>query len=138
MRIPNNSDSFLQAVKYFLENDLHLDTPVKMLVWTTTPWTLPSNLALAVNEDIEYCAFICDDSLKEPKPSIFIASKSYFDKQAENHWFLGGFKLPMVDILDDKENKTGRAVAGDFSTSIKLKILNNYFPLMTEHNNTNS
>ena len=25
------------------------------LVWTTTPWTLPSNLALAVGEDIEYC-----------------------------------------------------------------------------------
>ncbi|HAA35804.1 MAG TPA: isoleucine--tRNA ligase, partial [Gammaproteobacteria bacterium] len=24
------------------------------LVWTTTPWTLPSNLALAVGEDIEY------------------------------------------------------------------------------------
>jgi isoleucyl-tRNA synthetase len=25
------------------------------LVWTTTPWTLPSNLALAVGEDIDYC-----------------------------------------------------------------------------------
>lgn len=24
------------------------------LVWTTTPWTLPSNLALAVNEDVDY------------------------------------------------------------------------------------
>jgi isoleucyl-tRNA synthetase len=24
------------------------------LVWTTTPWTLPSNLALAVGEDIDY------------------------------------------------------------------------------------
>ena len=27
---------------------------VKMLVWTTTPWTLSSNVALAVNPDIEY------------------------------------------------------------------------------------
>ncbi len=25
------------------------------LVWTTTPWTLPSNLFLAVNENVEYC-----------------------------------------------------------------------------------
>ncbi len=25
------------------------------LVWTTTPWTLPSNLALAVGADIDYC-----------------------------------------------------------------------------------
>lgn len=28
--------------------------PVKLGVWTTTPWTLPSNLALAVGPDIEY------------------------------------------------------------------------------------
>lgn len=29
-------------------------TNVIMLVWTTTPWTLPSNLALAVGCDVEY------------------------------------------------------------------------------------
>ncbi len=28
-------------------------TPV-LLVWTTTPWTLPANLAVAVNPDVEY------------------------------------------------------------------------------------
>jgi len=28
--------------------------PVSMLAWTTTPWTLPSNMALAVAEDIDY------------------------------------------------------------------------------------
>jgi isoleucyl-tRNA synthetase len=28
--------------------------PLSLLVWTTTPWTLPSNLALAVGADIEY------------------------------------------------------------------------------------
>lgn len=27
---------------------------VKLLVWTTTPWTLPSNLAVMVGEDIDY------------------------------------------------------------------------------------
>jgi isoleucyl-tRNA synthetase len=29
-------------------------TAEKVLVWTTTPWTLPSNLALAVGPDIDY------------------------------------------------------------------------------------
>lgn len=28
----------------------------KVLAWTTTPWTLPSNLALAIGEDIQYVA----------------------------------------------------------------------------------
>ncbi len=28
--------------------------PMRLLAWTTTPWTLPSNLALAVGPDIDY------------------------------------------------------------------------------------
>jgi isoleucyl-tRNA synthetase len=30
---------------------------LRVLVWTTTPWTLPSNLALAVGPDIDYAVF---------------------------------------------------------------------------------
>jgi isoleucyl-tRNA synthetase len=34
-----------------------LDDGRRLLVWTTTPWTLPSNLAIAVGPDIEYAVF---------------------------------------------------------------------------------
>jgi isoleucyl-tRNA synthetase len=34
-----------------------LETGEKVLVWTTTPWTLPSNLALAVGPDIDYAVY---------------------------------------------------------------------------------
>lgn len=46
------------AVAQFLlePNDLFKE-PTYLLAWTTTPWTLPSNTALAVGEKIEY-AFI--------------------------------------------------------------------------------
>ena len=30
------------------------DGPLRLLAWTTTPWTLPSNLAIAVGEEISY------------------------------------------------------------------------------------
>ena len=30
------------------------DPDTNLLAWTTTPWTLPSNLALCVNPDFEY------------------------------------------------------------------------------------
>jgi isoleucyl-tRNA synthetase len=30
------------------------DKPAYFLVWTTTPWTLPANLAIAVNADVQY------------------------------------------------------------------------------------
>jgi len=30
------------------------DPNTKLIAWTTTPWTLPSNLALAVNPNFDY------------------------------------------------------------------------------------
>jgi isoleucyl-tRNA synthetase len=33
---------------------LLLDPSISFLAWTTTPWTLPSNLALCVNPDFIY------------------------------------------------------------------------------------
>jgi isoleucyl-tRNA synthetase len=33
---------------------LRLETGELALIWTTTPWTLPSNLAMAVHQDVEY------------------------------------------------------------------------------------
>ncbi|MDQ3107043.1 MAG: isoleucine--tRNA ligase, partial [Actinomycetota bacterium] len=38
-----------------------LETGEEILVWTTTPWTLPSNLALAVGPDIDYARFVEGD-----------------------------------------------------------------------------
>jgi isoleucyl-tRNA synthetase len=37
--------------------DLDGDLPASLWVWTTTPWTLPSNLAVAVGPDIDYAVF---------------------------------------------------------------------------------
>ncbi|KAG7360565.1 isoleucyl-tRNA synthetase [Nitzschia inconspicua] len=35
--------------------DYHSDeSPVKVAVWTTTPWTMPANLAVAVNPELSY------------------------------------------------------------------------------------
>ncbi len=47
------------TVRFRLEND----PDTAFLVWTTTPWTLPSNLALAVHPDLEY-AFLESDGEK--------------------------------------------------------------------------
>ncbi len=51
----------------------------KILAWTTTPWTLPSNLALAVGKDIKYCAALVNGN------QVYIFASSYFDKFA-NHY----------------------------------------------------
>ncbi|WP_210438537.1 isoleucine--tRNA ligase [Nocardioides xinjiangensis] len=50
----------------------HVTTPgdfegVKVLVWTTTPWTLPSNLAVMVGEDIDYVVVGSDRPTGSPE-----------------------------------------------------------------------
>src|SRR6201999_3626491 len=37
--------------------DLKINAIVAFLIWTTTPWTLPANMAIAVHPDVEY-AFV--------------------------------------------------------------------------------
>lgn len=38
----------------FITFPLISDEKVKLIAWTTTPWTLPSNMALAVNPTFDY------------------------------------------------------------------------------------
>lgn len=48
-----------------------------LLAWTTTPWTLPSNLALCVNPHDTYCKFTAPDGKK------YIMAKALTDKVFE-------------------------------------------------------
>ena len=49
-------------VKFRMQDDLSADYPalggkdVYVVIWTTTPWTLPANLAIALHPDLEYVA----------------------------------------------------------------------------------
>ena len=36
------------------------DRPVSVLIWTTTPWTIPSNLAVAFHPDVDYGVYDVD------------------------------------------------------------------------------
>ena len=42
----------LEGIPEFLKK--HTEESINLVAWTTTPWTLPSNLALAVNKEIDY------------------------------------------------------------------------------------
>ena len=57
-----------------------LETGEKILAWTTTPWTLPSNLALAVGPDVEYSL------MSHPDGNIYIlasARLAAYEKELE-------------------------------------------------------
>ena len=54
------------VVRFRVEGEEH----TSFLVWTTTPWTLPSNLALAVHPDVDYVHVRVDDGEGESETLI--------------------------------------------------------------------
>ncbi|MBP5344520.1 MAG: isoleucine--tRNA ligase [Alphaproteobacteria bacterium] len=65
-----------------------LENGMKMLVWTTTPWTLPSNLMLAVGDDIDYAI------MQEGNEKYVLAEalKGRYAKQLEHCTQIGTMK----------------------------------------------
>ena len=97
-----------------------LDRPeTYLLAWTTTPWTLVSNTALAVGSDIEYVSVRCT-SLPEKE---FILAQSRLEMLREDYEItgtLGGDELvgeryePLFSFFKDQCHDAWRIVAADF------------------------
>jgi len=75
------------------------DTGVYILAWTTTPWTLPANCALAVGEKIDYVKIRTFNQYTYQPVSVVLAKdlvSKYFKAEGENiplNDYKGGDKL---------------------------------------------
>ena len=61
---------------------LGVDENVYLLAWTTTPWTLPGNVLLAIKPDANYALFQI-----EGDPSLYLAAEDLIKKIVENKKF---------------------------------------------------
>lgn len=59
--------------------DLPQELKLYILAWTTTPWTLPSNTALAVGKEIEYCLVKTFNNFSH-EPCVVILAKELIGK----------------------------------------------------------
>lgn len=109
------------TAKFKLKNPkrLGLSGDVFVLAWTTTPWTLPGNVALAVGGSIKYCVL----SIKE-MDGLYIIAKDRIKDVAKNKEYkikkeftgrdLVGLEYePLFPYFKNTENAF-RIVAGDF------------------------
>ncbi|TAK60351.1 isoleucine--tRNA ligase [Methylobacter sp.] len=53
-----NEDDFLDKCHHVPEHDGY--GPLSVVIWTTTPWTLPANQGVALNPDLEYAVVQCE------------------------------------------------------------------------------
>lgn len=83
----NNGSNYKDTLDYSIvvtfdvlfENN---DKPVKALVWTTTPWTLPSNLMLCVNPKLtyEFVQIICAENNEPMSEFTYLVASSRKDE----------------------------------------------------------
>jgi isoleucyl-tRNA synthetase len=84
--IKNEKSNFL--FDYLKDNYEHLE--VYILAWTTTPWTLPSNCALAVGSKISYRLIVTDNPYTNQQIAVVLAS------DLVSKYFLDGGKGPPI------------------------------------------
>lgn len=95
---------------------------VNALIWTTTPWTLPSNLAIAVNPDVTYAVVRAADGERYLLADNLVAgyAKELGDYEIE-HTYVGqelaglGYQPPYDFFLD--EPKAFRILVADYVTT---------------------
>ena len=108
-----------------------MPSKISLVAWTTTPWTLPSNLGLAVGKEIDYSTLSCHPR-EGGDPEIFILASSLIEKFSKD---LGEFKItntlkgsdllglkykPLFPYLVEKTQnnpKTFTILHGDFVTT---------------------
>jgi isoleucyl-tRNA synthetase len=89
-----------------------------ILVWTTTPWTLPSNLALAVGNDIDYSyceadgeTLIVAEALRE---AVFRDIEHQVVKTVKGAVLVDTRYEPLFDYLDVDSDAAFKVYAADF------------------------
>jgi isoleucyl-tRNA synthetase len=100
-----------------------LETGERIGVWTTTPWTLPSNLALAVGPDIEYAVLEKDGQkhlLGAARVGAYAKELEGFEQVGTVHGrdLVGRRYTPLFDFLVEQAGENAFQVLGaDFVTT---------------------
>ncbi len=113
-------------VKFALNDDarqvlaeLPADKPAFVVIWTTTPWTLPANLAVALNPELDYVAV-------EYQGEILLLAEGRLSALTAE---LGLDKVPQVLFRFDPRVLEGKHVRHPFLERDSLLILADYVSL---------
>ncbi|MBU0597769.1 isoleucine--tRNA ligase, partial [Patescibacteria group bacterium] len=87
-----------------------------ILSWTTTPWTLPGNVALAVGEDIDYAKVKVDKEIYILAKSIAekLFEKLKVVKEMKGKDLVGMVYEPLFNIASLKSDKAHKVYVADF------------------------
>lgn len=97
------------VAKFKLKEEIFGISDVCVLAWTTTPWTLPGNVALAIGSDVDY-AFVEYKNTESEKSELYILAKDRVEA-----------------VFKDKEFKILKEFKGKELVGLSYEPLFNYF-----------
>ncbi len=104
------------TVKFKLESGQKIggfvtDENTYALAWTTTPWTLPGNVALAVNNDIEY-VLVRDSWVQNKEDSLLSASSEVKSKEENVILSRSAFGIMKESLRHGRHTVNGKHAGG--------------------------
>jgi len=101
-----------------------IPTGTSLIVWTTTPWTLPSNQFAAVHQDISYVLCRTEDASENSAPFIVaeglvsslgekIKKTLVVERSFKGKELVGLRYVPPFDYFHKKQDETGQLVSGE-------------------------
>ena len=109
------------TIAKFRTNENIDGNPVYFMAWTTTPWTLPSNMALAVGEKIEYAYVLVNGEVLIAAKSALGNYKNVFGEEpnvlkvVKGAELAGKTYLPLFDFFKDKaQDGAFKVILADF------------------------
>ena len=107
-------------VKFKIVNEGELKG-VKLLAWTTTPWTLPANLTLAINKNLEYKIYSVGDErfIVASELAEKVLGEASAIKTLKGEELVGLEYEPLMRNIakEDCKKNTYKVVAADFVSS---------------------
>jgi len=123
---PLSSHEVAQGYKDVTEESVYIAFKIKgksneyILAWTTTPWTLPGNVALAVNPKIDYVKVKLEDgdTLILGKEKLGLVKGNYkIEKEMKGKDLIGIEYEPLYDIKELQNGKSYKIIPADFVTT---------------------
>ena len=106
------------TVRFRLEEDPGFGKPTSILAWTTTPWTLPSNCALAVGADLDYAAFDLGEEIlivaRALADSVFKDQERTTVREMKGSDLLGWRYAPLFQFAEPEGGSAHTVVEADF------------------------
>merc|ERR1712070_708448 len=102
----------VKTVFSFSENE-----SISFIIWTTTPWTIPSNVAVCINPDLEYSLIKIDNSYHIIADSMIESCSDRWGLKVKKISTVKGQELEDIDLIHPFIDRKSKLLHADHVTT---------------------